>query len=305
VLDVVQLWHIYVLALLQGLVNSVDTPARQAFSVELVERDDVVSAVALNSVLFNAARIVGPAGAGLLIAWIGIGPVLLLNAASFAGPIWALLAMDHSQLRASGKPADGSIAMRLREGLRYTWRTPDVLLIMIVVAAIGTFGYNFSVTIPLIAGFVLRTDSVGFGGLMTALGIGSLAAALVTASAKQVTERRLLVSSAAFGLLLAAVALSPSYTFSLALLAALGFAGVSFGTSANSLLQLKVPTELRGRVVSLYFLLFAGTTPIGGLLIGAGSDAFGVPAALLLCAALCVIGVGAALVYRRRLTISD
>jgi MFS family permease len=299
----IALWHIYALALLQGVVNAIDTPARQAFSIELVGRDDVVNAVALNSMLFNGARIVGPAVAGLMIATIGIAPVLYINAASFLAVIAGLLLMDTGAFFVKPQRGEGSAVQRLREGLSYTWRTPDVLLIMIVVAAIGTFGYNFSVTLPLIAGFVLHTGAAGFGGLSAFLGVGSLIAAITTAYTRRVTMRRLLLASAAFSVLLGAVAIVPIFAVSAALLVALGFAGVTFGTTANTLLQLNVPDHLRGRVMSLYFLLFAGSTPIGGLLIGSVSGLVGVPAALLLCAALCGAGLGGALLYRRTMSV--
>ncbi|HEX9441619.1 MAG TPA: MFS transporter [Roseiflexaceae bacterium] len=296
----IQLWHVYVLAMLQGVVNAVDNPVRQAFSVELVGRDEMINAVALNSMLFNGARIVGPAVAGVMIASIGIAPVLYLNAVSFIAVIAGLLMMDPAALRAAPARTAGGVAQRLYEGLRYSWRTPDVLLIMIVVGAIGTFGYNFSVVLPLIAGFVLHTDAAGFGALSAFLGIGSLAAAIGTAYARQVSLRRLLIGAGSFSALLGALALSPFFTLSSALLVALGFAGITFATTANSLLQLSVPDELRGRVMGLYVLLFAGSTPIGALLIGAASNTIGAPAALLLCAALCAIGVGVALLYRHR-----
>jgi MFS family permease len=298
-LGVIQLWQVYILALLQGIVNAIDTPARQAFSIELVGRDDVVNAVALNSMLFNGARIVGPALAGLMIASVGIAPVLLANAGSFVAVLAGLLMMDPSAFFLKPTQSQGRALERLREGLAYAWRTPEVLLILLVVAAIGTFGYNFSVTLPLIAGFVLHTSSAGFGGLSAFLGIGSLVAALFTAYTSRVSLRRLLIASATFGVLLGGVALVPVYAVSAVLLVALGFAGIMFSTTANTLLQLNVPDHLRGRVLSLYFLLFAGSTPIGGLLIGATSDAFGVPAALLLCAVLCLVGLGGALLYRR------
>lgn len=297
---IIQLWHIYVIAVLQGIINAIDTPARQSFSVNLVKREDLVNAVALNSILFNGARIFGPALAGLLIAPLGIATVLYANALSFVAVLWGLLRMDPQEFYVEQQAIKGSGGQRLREGLQYTWRTPEVLLIMIVVAAIGTFGYNFSVTLPLIANFVLKTDAAGFGALSALLGVGSLAAALTTAYARQVTMRRLLLASAGFSILLGAVALSPVFALSGVLLVALGFMGITFTTTANTLLQLTVPDALRGRVVSLYFLLFAGSTPIGGLLIGTASRAFGVPVALLLCALLCALGLGGAVVYRWR-----
>jgi MFS family permease len=164
---------------------------------------------------------------------------------------------------------------------------------------IGTFGFNFTVILPLIARFVLNTGAAGFGALTAFLGVGSLAAAVVMAYSRKVTTQRMLLAAGAFGLILGALALSSSFALSTALLVVLGFVAITFATTANSLLQLKVPDELRGRVMSLYFLLFAGSTPVGGLLLGVTSDRLGVQAALLLCAALCIVGVGGALLYRR------
>lgn len=296
----IQLWHVYVLATIQGIVNAIDNPARQAFVPELAGREHLVNAVALNSMLFNGARIVGPAAAGLVIAQIGIAPTLYLNALSFVAVIVGLLRMKPHEFFAVPNKTTGRVGQRLMEGLRYVWRTPDVLLIMIVVAAIGTFGYNFSVVLPLLAGFVLHTSAQGFGGLSAFLGIGSLLAAIATAYSGQINFRRLLIGSAAFSVLLGGVALSTNFTLSAVLLIALGFAGILFSTTANSLLQLTVPDELRGRVMSLYILLFAGSTPIGGFLIGSLSDVIGVSYTLLVCALLCAIGVGGAIVYRWR-----
>lgn len=296
---VIQLWHVYVLATLQGIAAAIDNPVRQSFSVELVGREEVVNAIALNSMLFNLGRVIGPALGGLVIAYFGIAPALWINAASFLAVLAGLLMMNPSEFRAKPRAQAGPVSDRLREGLAYAWRTPAVLLILIVVASIGTFGYNFSVTMPLIAGFVLRTDAAGFGALSAYLGIGSLAAAIAAAYAREVTMRRLLIGAGSFSVLLAAVAITPIFWVSAALLVALGFAGITFATSANTLLQLRAPDALRGRVMGLYILLFAGSTPIGALVIGALSDALGVPAALLICALLCLLGVGGALLYQR------
>lgn len=296
----IQLWHVYVLAAIQGTVNAIDNPARQAFVPELAGRDYLVNAVALNSMLFNGARIVGPALAGLVIARFGIAPTLYVNALSFVAVIVVLLMMNPREFAASPPRGDGAVSERLLEGLRYVWQTPSVLLIMIVVASIGTFGYNFSVVLPLLAGFVLKTSAAGFGGLSAFLGIGSLLAAITTAYTKQITPRRLLLGSAAFSVLLGAVAFSTNFALSAVLLVALGFAGITFATTANSLLQLTVPDELRGRVMSLYILLFAGSTPIGGFLIGTLSDIIGVSWTLFVCALLCGLGVGGAMLYRWR-----
>jgi MFS family permease len=301
----IQLWHVYVLAAIQGVITAIDNPTRQAFAVELVGREHLVNAVALNSMLFNGARIVGPALAGLIISGFGnsltgIGMVLLLNAISFFAVIGGLLMMNPTAFFNPPPAKRGSTGRNILEGLAYVWRTPPVLLVMIIVAAIGTFGYNFTVVLPLLAGFVLHTDANGFGGLSAFLGVGSLIGALTTAYARQISVRRLLIGSGCFGVLLGAVALSTNFALSGALLVALGFAGITFATSANSLLQLTVPDALRGRVMGLYMLLFAGSTPIGGFLIGTLSNLIGVSWTLLLCAGLCLLGVGGALVYRWR-----
>ncbi|HEU5015864.1 MAG TPA: MFS transporter [Roseiflexaceae bacterium] len=301
----IQLWHVYVLALLQGVITAMDNPVRQAFVIELVGREHVVNAVALNSMLFNGARIVGPALAGIIIAgasslFLGISLVLFANAISFVAVLAGLIMIDPNALHKAPPSPAGKMSQRLLEGLAYVWNTPSVLLIMIIVAAIGTFGYNFSVVLPLLSGFVLHTNAAGYGGLSAFLGFGSLVGALSTAYTRQVTMRRLLVGSTVFSILLGAVAISTSFVISGALLVMLGFAGILFSTSANTLLQLAVPDELRGRVLSLYMLLFAGSTPIGGFLIGSLSNVIGVSETLLICAGLCLLGIGGALIYRRR-----
>lgn len=296
----IELWHIYVLALTLGLINAIDVPVRQSFVVEMVGREDLPNAVALNSSAFNMARIIGPSVAGVLIDQIDIAPALFLNAFSFLAVLAALLRIDPAALHTHAPVRVGSVNQRLREGLSYARHTPAVLAILIVVGALGTFGYNFTIVLPLIARFVLDTNAAGFGTLGSFLGIGSLAGAVVTAYREQVSMRRMLVGAAAFSVIFGALALSQVYLLSAGLLVVLGFAGVTFATSANTLLQLITPDELRGRVISLYVLLFMGSTPVGGFLIGVLSDTIGVRAALFICAVLCLTGVIVAVAYRRR-----
>jgi len=303
--DVIQLWHIYVLAVIQGIITAIDNPTRQAFAVEMVGRDDLPNAVALNSITFNGARILGPTIAGLIIDQIGIPLTLLVNAISFIPVLIALLLMDAAALHVAAPSKQGSPLKRLQEGLAYTWNTPAILAIMIVVASIGTFGYNFSIVLPLIARFVLDTNATGFGSLASFLGFGSLIAALITAYMSQLTMRRLLTGAGAFSIIFGLLALSQIYVLSAILLAALGFAGVTFATSSNTLLQLHTPNELRGRIMSVYVLLFAGSTPIGGYTIGKLSDTIGVQAALFICAILCLTGVTIATIYYRAKHVSD
>ena len=194
-----------------GIINALDNPTRQTFAVELVGRDTLVNAVALNSMQFNAARIIGPAMAGLLIAKLGIAPAIFVNALSYVAAIAGLLMMDRRRFIVSTAPKRNGVLRPLLEGLSYCVRTPQVLLILIVVASIGTFGYNFSVVLPLLAGFVLHTKADGFGALSAFLGLGSLIAAFATAFARHVTVTRLLIGSAAFALILGAVAISPVF----------------------------------------------------------------------------------------------
>lgn len=294
----IQLWHLYILAVVQGIITAVDNPVRQAFVAEMVGREDLINAVALNSMVFNGARIIGPAVAGVVIAWLDIAPTLFLNAISFVPVIIALLMMNPAAMFNVPPTSSGSVIEQLKEGVRYAVRTPTILLVLIVLMAIGTFGYNFTVVIPLIAYKILLTDSVGFGALWSFLGVGSLVAAVTTAYARQITIRRLLIAGGAFSLIFLAVAFSTQFGLTAILLVVLGFAGITFATSSSTLLQLSTPDALRGRVMSLNTLLFVGSTPIGGLLIGTLSEFSSVPLALFICGILCLTGVIVAAAYQ-------
>jgi MFS family permease len=297
----VQLWQVYVLAVVQGVITAVDNPLRQAFLYEMVGRDVLVNAVGLNSMSFNGARIFGPALAGVVIELIGIAPTLILNAVSFVPVIWALLLMDPKALFATAPSAGGSMLGKLKEGLAFAGRTPSVLSVLLVIAFVGTFGFNFSVVTPLVADNLLRTDAAGFGVLSAAMGVGALIAALGTAYLHHVTIRRLLISSGLFSIFLGALAVSSFFWLSMLLFIIVGFTGITCATVANSLLQLNTPEQLRGRVLSINILLTQGSTPIGGFFLGSLGQVAGVETALVTCAALCLLGVGAAVAYRSRL----
>lgn len=295
-----ELHYIYLLAAVQGVITAIDNPTRQAFVPELIGRERLVNAVALNSLLFNGARVVGAALAGAVIAQLGIAPTLYLNALSYFGVLYGLSKMDSRSFLPPPELSSASILAKLAEGLRYVRKTPKIFAVLLIVAAVGTFGYNFSVVLPLLAGFVLETGAGGFGILSAFLGLGSLLAALVLAYRQTTSLRRLLLGSGCFGLLLGAVALSQNFAVSALLLVALGAAGITFTTTANTLLQLSVPNAFRGRVMSLYILLFIGSTPIGSLFIGSLSSLIGEVRALLLCAGLCLGGVVGAALYLKR-----
>ncbi len=299
--NVIQLWQVYLLAMTQGLITAIDNPLRQAFIYEMVGRKDLVNAIGLNSMTFQGARIFGPALAGVVIQLIGIAPTLILNAISFIPVIAALLMMDARAFFAAPLARNGSAWKNLKEGLQYAVRTPTILSILIVVAFIGTFGYNFTVITPLVADNILKTNSVGFGLLSAAMGVGALLAAIGTAYARTITMRRMLISGGLFSITLGALALSTSFVVSLLLFVVLGVTGITCATSTNSLLQLNTPEQLRGRVLSINVLLAQGSTVIGASFLGNVGQARGVGTAILSCAVLCLLGVTLTVSYRWRL----
>lgn len=297
----VQIWHVYILATIQGMINAIDNPVRQSFAAELVSSADRPSAIALNSVLFNTARVLGPAIAGILIASVGAAIALFLNAASFLAVISAALLMNPAEfiVKQTTRRNEAPIG-QLVEGLKYARNTPVILVPLIIIAAVGTFGYNFSVVLPLVGGFVLHTDAAGFGALSSAFGAGSLIGALLNTLNGKGSLRRLMFGSIGFSLLLAVLPFSTDLRLSMGLLVLQGLCGVTFTTAASTLIQTTVPDQLRGRITSLYFLLFAGSTPIGALVIGSLSDLLNVPDALLICGILCLVGIAISAIYRQR-----
>jgi MFS family permease len=295
----VELWHVYALALLLGLANAFDGPVRQAFVVELVGKEQLVNAIALNSTNFNLARIIGPGVGGVAIATTGLAMTFFLNAASFVAVIAGYLLMRPSQffvVDRKQKPG-GNIFKQIGEGLRYGFRTPEVLFLFILLAAIGVFGFNFQVWIPLLAEFVLKVGPGQFGLLTSCMGVGSLVAALSLAALGKSSNRVLLISCGAFVVGLAAIAVSTNYWVTAGLLVAFGAASLVFSTTVNTALQVSTPDELRGRVMSIFFLLMAGSTPIGGAFTGYVSEHAGVRIMLIIEAAICGLGVLAAIGY--------
>jgi MFS family permease len=282
---VVQIWHVLLLALMLGMTNALDMPTRQAFVVEMVGREDLPNAVALNSSLFNMARVLGPGIGGLLIARLGVAPLFLINALSFLPVIAGIALIDRRSLYAqphASLQAYGGTLQSLREGLAYVLRTPSVLLIIVVVGLVSLFGINFNVSLPLFATLVLHAGATGFGFLSSAFGLGSLFSALWLAWAnRRPTIRSLLICGIAFSILEAGFALSPWYVPSLILIALTGFMQIAFSALANTTLQAVTPDHLRGRVMSVYMMVFAGSSPLGNLYTGALADLFGAPLSLL------------------------
>jgi len=297
--NTVHLWQVYALALLLGVVNAFDNPTRQAFVGELVGKDHLRNAVALNSSLFNAARVVGPAAGGVIISTIGIGQAFLFNGISFIPVLVGLALMRPQDFYATGRPPRANVFRQVAEGVRYAVGAPDILLVLLLMAVVGTFGYNYTTILPLLAKYVLGTGAVGLGVLTSAVGVGSLVAALAVASARRISQAVLLGAAMVFSILLLLVGLSSWLPLTLLLLGLMGAVGIVFTSSANTRLQLTTPGELRGRVLSLYFLLFAGTTPLGGFLVGVLAARLGVQPTVVLMGAFCIAGVAAAAVFAR------
>ncbi|TAK35511.1 MAG: MFS transporter [Chloroflexota bacterium] len=265
-LGLVAYWHVLVLAALLGTVTAFDMPARQAFVAEVVEPADLLNAVALNSAIFNAARLIGPAVAGIIIGSIGVAAAFYVNGVSFLAVIAGLLSMRVHVVRHVGLPS--SVLESVVEGLSYVRTTSTVLTIILLIALVGTFGMNFSVLIPVFAQDVLHVGATGFGFLMSAMGAGSLVTALALAYVGQRSTSLIVWGALALAVFELAFALSPLYPLSLLLMVGMGWAMVTFLTTANTTLQLATPSRLRGRVMSLYTIVFIGSTPIGSLIIG-------------------------------------
>lgn len=297
----IQLWHLYGMALILGVMNALDNPARQTFVSELVGVEDLPNAVALNSMVFNAARLLGPALGGVTIAVLGVAGCYFLNGATFLGTIFGLLMM-HARPAAAALRDNrrGAMILQVRDGLRYVVTTPEVCFVMILMAVIGTFGYNFAVILPLIATYVLNAEPSAFGLLSSAIGVGSLLASVVIARHNTPTRKRILFGAIGFSSLLLGLSLTSSWLLLLPLLVVLGGFSILFSSTANVLLQTLTPPNLRGRVMSIYMLTFMGSAPIGSMVIGTLAEKQGVPVAVADQAIICFLGIAAALLYQRR-----
>jgi MFS family permease len=297
----VRLWVVYVLALLLGCATAFDMPTRQAFVSEMVGPDRVTNAVGLNSAVFNSARVVGPAVAGVLIAAVGIAPAFLINAVSYLAVIAGLLAMDPARLHRL-PPVDRAEG-QVRAGLRYVWADPVLRSTIALVAVVGALGLNYRVALPLLARFTFRGDASAYGALASIMAVGAVVGALAAARRGRPSRALLLGSVAVFGLLSFAAAAAPTLLAEAVVLAPLGVASMTFLATANSTLQLASSPEMRGRVMALYGLVFLGSTPLGGLLGGWMAGQFGPRSILLLSgvSSLAAAGLAAFLARGQRI----
>lgn len=269
----VVLWHVYVFALLLGCVTAFDAPARQTFVSDLVAETELSNAVALNSTSFNAARLIGPAVAGLLIAVIGSGWVFLLNAGSYLAVIASLLMLRSAELQRSARAvrARGNLV----EGFRYVWNRPDLKAILLMFFLIGTFGMNYAIFISTMSVTVFHGGAGQYGMLTSTMAIGSVAGALLAAARTQPKISMLLAGAATFGVGVAIAALMPNEILFGAALVIVGVAAQTFTTTANSAIQLSTDPAMRGRVLAIMLAVALGGTPIGAPAIGWVADTFG------------------------------
>jgi len=268
----VQLWHIYLLAFIQGVATALDNPARQTFVSEMVPHECLSNAVGLNSASFNAARLIGPGVAGLVIAAVGTGPAFFVNTLSFVAVLFALSKLRPGELNPAPRPRGKG---QIREGLRYVRGRPDIVLIMGLVFVLGTFGMNFQMTTALMATAVFHKGAGAYGLLGSIMAVGSLSAALLSARRRNPRLRILVAALAGFGVASAAAALAPSYIWFAVLLIPVGLTALTVLTTANSMVQLSVDPAMRGRVMALYMAVFMGGTPLGSPLIGWIGSAWG------------------------------
>ncbi|MBH0052603.1 MULTISPECIES: MFS transporter [unclassified Salinibacterium] len=291
----VQLWQVYVFALLLGVATAIDAPARQAFVSELVSDKDLPNAVALNSMSFQTARLIGPAVAGVLVAAIGAGPVFIVNAASFAGVLASLWFMRRGQLFPVAKL--GRAKGQIRDGLRYVRGRPDILIVLVMVFLVGTFGFNFPVFIATMATGVFGKGAAEFGLLSSMMAVGAVVGSLLAARRERARFGVVIVGSAFFGLACLLAAFAPSYWTFGAALTIIGVFSLTMMTTANAYVQTSTTPIMRGRVMALYLAIFAGGTPIGAPIVGWAANELGPRWALGIGALSGLLAAAAAIIW--------
>jgi len=298
----IEYWHVLVLAVLLGLINTLDVPVRQSFISELVDRQSLMSAIALNSTIFNLARVIGPAVAGLLIGLLGIAICFYLNALSFCAVILGIFAIKVEYLPPEKRQYN--ILADIKEGLTFIRATPIVFYPIVLLAFISTFAMNYNVMVPVYARESLEQNALGFGLLMTCLGIGSLLGALTLAANSKKGPKTKVLLTAAMGtsFFLLVLSLERNYLLSCLTLMVIGFCSITFVASVNTTIQLNSANHMRGRVMSVYSLVVLGLGPVGSLIIGDIAEKFGIHFSMYLCAAIGILATVAVswMFYRQK-----
>ena len=284
----IQLWMVFILAFLLGMVTAVDNPTRQSFVIEMVGPDEVTNAVGLNSAVFNTARVIGPAMAALIIEFVGLSPAFFVNSVSYGAAITAIWRMDVSLLQKTERGATRKGA--LKRGLQYVRETPELRSTIILVAVVATFGMNLGVVLPLLARFTFHGGAGTYGFLMAIMSLGALGGALAAAARTEPNARLRVAMAGTFGAFEILTAAAPNVALAGVALIGAGAAGITFMAMSNSTLQLRSKPHMRGRVMALYALVFLGSTPIGGPVVGWVSEQWSPRVALALCGVVTVVG---------------
>jgi MFS family permease len=304
---VVKYWHVLVLATALGVVTAIDTPVRQSFVVEMVGRDDLTNAVGINSTIFNTARILGPAVAGVMITAVGTGWAFVANAGSSVAVLAGLWMMRPAELFPA--PQLARAKGQLRDGVRYVLGRHDLLLAMGLIFIVGTFGMNFQITTALLAKQLFHRSASGYGLLSTALAVGAcVGAILATRRTRRPSSVFLVASATAFGLVEVAAGSMPGFVSTALMLVPAGWAMLTFTTAANASVQLGVEPTMRGRVMALYLMCFLGGTPLGAPIVGWTAGVFGPRWGMIgggLISAGAALVLGAAVAHRRDVSLAD
>ena len=293
----IEVWHLFVIAACFGIANAFDIPTRQSFVVDMVGKEDLLNAIALNSSMFNGARIVGPAIAGILVAWVGEGWCFLLNALSYIAVITGFLMMNVEVVM---RPRTGSTLSNIAEGFGFVIKTPPVRALLLLLGLVSLMGMPYAVLMPIFAKQILGGESSTLGFLMGASGMGALVAALVLASRKSVfgLGRWVAFASAGFGVALILFSFSKIFWLSAILLVPVGFTMMTQMSSSNTLIQAMVPDHLRGRVMAVYSMMFMGMAPLGAVMAGSLAGMLGAPYTVALGGGVCILG---AIIFSLRL----
>lgn len=297
----IRFWHILLMATCLGFVNTMDMPTRQSFVIELVGRDDLMNAIALNSSVFNIARIIGPALAGVVMGYIGIAACFFANAISYGAVIIGLIFVKPMIVLVDRKVTDKLID-EIKDGLKYIFKNGVLLRTLTIMAVVGIFGMNFSVLVPVFAKTILYQQETGFGFLMSLMGVGSFIGAMTIAMKSASGPQKIILNifPLAISVLLIITGFTNNFVLTGICLAATGFCFVSFTSTANSTMQLNTKNEYRGRVMSVYTLVFGGTTPLGNLYSGAITGRFGPRVGFAACGVMIILLVALIFAIRKK-----
>lgn len=297
----IQYWHILVMSTALGIVNAIDMPSRQSLVIELVGKEDLMNAIALNSMAFNIARIIGPALAGVVMGYAGVAVCFFANSISFAAVLISLFFIK--PIPAVGKPkANSNIIEEIKDGLKYIYHKDILLYTILVMAIVGTFAPNFNVLVPIFAKEILKQNEAGFGILMSFMGFGSFLGAMFIATLSKSGPQKFIIYILPLivGALLIIIGYTNIYLITGIFLAITGFFFISFSSSANSTLQLNSSNEYRGRVMSVYTLVFAGSTPLGNLYAGLFTERFNARIGFTACGGIIILLMIPLFIYKWR-----